>query len=185
MIDIIGPLLITVLVVTEVGLWQWRMLLGTVGAVLQITAISQVATNLTDPLSVGAYAVGVGIGILVGLVASDRITPGAVGVTIISAVPGVADELWARGWRATVQAGHGEDGPVTVLFVAVDRRREARLHRDVSDLDPDAFFSTEDLRLRPARPAGSGAHMSVAVAHDGSPVPAYRQVPGGEPAEPP
>lgn len=152
---------------------------------LLITAISQVATNLADPLSVGAYAVGVGIGVLVGLVASDRITPGAVGVTIISAVPDVADGLWARGWRATVQAGHGAGGPVTVLFVAVDRRREARLHRDVSDLDPDAFFSTEDLRLRPARPPGSQTHTSVAVAHDGSPVPAYRRIRGGEPAEPP
>jgi uncharacterized membrane protein YiaA len=51
--DIIRPLVIAGLVVTEVGLWQWRMvitsrgnrasamLLGAFGAFLQITAISQ------------------------------------------------------------------------------------------------------------------------------------------------
>lgn len=161
MINLIGPLLITALVVTEVGLWQWRMvvaarghrsgamLLGTVGAVLQITAISQVVGNLADPFSVGAYALGVGIGVLLGLVAGDRLTPGTVRVTIMTAVPDVAPGLWARGWRATVHAGHGEDGPVSVLVVVVDRRRQARLHRDVSHLDPEAFWSTDDVRLRP------------------------------------
>ncbi len=57
--SIVRPLLIAMLVLTEVGLWQWRMviaargsrssamLLGTLGALLQITAISQVVTNVT------------------------------------------------------------------------------------------------------------------------------------------
>jgi hypothetical protein len=50
MYDVLRPLMIAVLVLTEVGLWQWRVLiaargnrsgavsLGAVGAVLQITA---------------------------------------------------------------------------------------------------------------------------------------------------
>src|SRR3954452_8383526 len=77
------PLLIVVLVLPEVGMWQWRMviaargrrlgavLLGTAGAVLQITAITQVATNIGDPFSVAAYAAGVGLGVLDGLAAGD------------------------------------------------------------------------------------------------------------------
>ena len=67
MVHLARPLLIAVLVLTEVGLWQWRMvlaarnqrpgavLLGGLGAVLQITAITQVVTSVGDPLSVGAY----------------------------------------------------------------------------------------------------------------------------------
>nr|MDT0667160.1 DUF5698 domain-containing protein [Micromonospora sp. DSM 115978] len=141
-------LLITGLVVAEVGLWQWRMvmasrgsrgrpmLLGTVGAILQITAISQVVTNLRDPFSVGAYAVGVGIGVLLGLVVGDRFTPGSIGVKIVTTVPGVADELWARGWPATAQPGYDDKGPVTILFIAVNRRQEGRLRQDVVDLAP-------------------------------------------------
>jgi uncharacterized protein YebE (UPF0316 family) len=159
--ELVRPLVIAGLVVSEVGLWQWRMvittrgnrasamLLGTFGAMLQITAISQVVTNIQDPLSIGAYAGGVGLGVLLGLLAGDRFTPGMVGVTIITTTPDVAGGLWARGWPATVQSGHGEGGPVTVLFVAINRRLEARLHRDVAHLAPEAFWSIEDLRARP------------------------------------
>lgn len=158
---IVRPAIIAALVVAEVGLWQWRMvmtargkrgspmLLGAIGALLQITAISQVVSNVHDPLSIGAYAAGVGIGVLLGLFAGDRFTPGTIGVTIITAKPGVADALWERGWPATVQAGHSELGPVTVLSVAINRRQEGRLHRDVTHLAPEAFWTTEEVRARP------------------------------------
>ena len=159
--NFVRPVIIAALVLTEVGLWQWRMviaargsrssamLLGTLGALLQITAITQVVTNVDDPLSVGAYAVGVGIGVLLGLIAGDRLTPGTVGVTIITSAPGVADGLWSRGWAATAHAGHGEHGPVTVLSLAINRRHEERLHRDIEHLAPQAYWST-DLRARTA-----------------------------------
>ena len=124
-----GGVLTAVLVLTEVGLWQWRMvlaarnqrlgsvLLGGLGAVLQITAITQVVTSVGDPLSVGAYAAGVGLGVLVGLVAGEHLTPGTIGVTITTTAPDVAARMWARGWPAIVHAGHNQNGPVTVLFV--------------------------------------------------------------------
>ena len=85
--DATRPLMIIGLVVTEVGLWQWRMLiaargrraaatlLGALGATLQITAISQVVTNLDDPFSVAAYAGGVGLGVVLGLVAATSSPP--------------------------------------------------------------------------------------------------------------
>ena len=122
------------------------MPLGATGAVLQITAISQVVTNVHDPLSIDAYAAGVGLGVLLGLVAGDRLTPGMLAVTVISTVPDVAGELWALGWPAMVQSGRDENGPVTVLFVAIGRRDESRLHRDLVRVDPGAFWSTEELR---------------------------------------
>ncbi|MGE3288468.1 MAG: DUF5698 domain-containing protein [Pseudonocardia sp.] len=159
------PLLIAALVLTEVGLWQWRVLiaargnragavaLGAVGAVLQITAISQVVTNVEDPLSVGAYAAGVGLGVLAGLVAGDRITPGSIGVTVVSGSASLAEGLWARGWPVTAQRGHGAQGPVTVVSVAISRRCEQRLHRDVVELAPDATWTAEEQRPRPARHA--------------------------------
>ena len=57
--EVFRPLLIAGLVVTEVGIWQWRMViahrgsrvsamvLGIIGAVLQITAITQVVAGVT------------------------------------------------------------------------------------------------------------------------------------------
>jgi uncharacterized protein YebE (UPF0316 family) len=176
MIDILRPLLIAGLVLTEVGLWQWRVLiasrgnrggavaLGAVGAVLQITAISQVVMNVTDPVSVGAYAVGVAAGVLLGLVAGERLTPGLIGVTVVTDARTLADALWARGWPATVQTAHGVRGPVAVLSFTIDRRHEARLHRDVAQLDPRAVWRAEDLRRRPGAPSAAASPLHAEAA---------------------
>jgi uncharacterized protein YebE (UPF0316 family) len=161
------PLLIAGLVLTEVGIWQWRMViahrgsratamvLGIVGAVLQITAITQVVAGVHDPYSIAGYAGGVGLGVLLGLVAGDRLTPGTIGVTVITTTSHLAHELWRLGWPATVQPGYGEDGPVDVVFVAISRRDESRLRGDVGRIAPDGFWSAEDLRP-PDRPLRAG-----------------------------
>jgi uncharacterized protein YebE (UPF0316 family) len=156
--DAFRPLLIAGLVVTEVAIWQWRMviahrgsrvsamLLGIIGAVLQITAITQVVADVSDPAGVIAYAVGVGFGVLLGLVAGEKFTPGMIGVTIVTKDPYLARSLWDRGWPVTAQSGRGESGPVTVLSVPVNRRDETRLHGDVRRIAPDAVCTTRDLR---------------------------------------
>jgi uncharacterized protein YebE (UPF0316 family) len=167
--EVLRPLVIASLVLTEVGIWQWRMviahrgnrvmamLLGVLGAVLQITAITQVVAGVHDPLSIVGYAAGVGLGVLLGLVAGERLTPGMVGVTVITTQPRLARGLWELGWPATAQTGEGEEGPVTVVFVAINRQDEARLHDDVHGMDPVAFVTTEELRARTAIQARSAA----------------------------
>ena len=131
---------------------------------MQITAITQVVTSVGDPLSVGAYAAGVGLGVLVGLVAGERLTPGTIGFTITTTAPDVAAEMWARGWPAVVHAGHNHNGPVTVLFVPVDQRHEARLRRDVACLAPDAGWSRAELRERPVQPMSASTARPMAGA---------------------
>jgi uncharacterized protein YebE (UPF0316 family) len=166
------------LVLSEVTLWQWRtviaargrrglaMLLGMLGAVLQITAISQVVTNLQDPLGILAYALGVGLGVLFGLVAGDRLTPGSVSVRVVTGSEAIAEGLWARGWPATVHVAQGVSGPVTILDLEVSRRDEPRLHGDVLELAPDASWSIGDIRSRPllAGPPGEPPSRPRAVA---------------------
>jgi uncharacterized protein YebE (UPF0316 family) len=172
--SVLRPLLIAGLVLAEVGLWQWRMvivyrgrragamMLGAVGAVLQITAISQVVTYVSDPVNVAAYAAGVGLGILAGLAAGDRLSPGSVMVTIVTSDPDVAPRLWQRGWPVSAHAGHHPDGPVSVLHAAVSRRQEAELFDEVTALAPRAFVSTSDARV-----LNAGAHPAVRVGHLG------------------
>ena len=142
------------------------MALGALGAVLQITAISQVVMNVTDLLSIIAYATGVGGGVLLGLLAGERLSPGSISVTVVTDAPDLVDELWARGWPATAHAGHGENGPVMVLSIPTSRRHESRLHRDVAEFAPDALWSAEDQRKRPAVARGGagsprGARLAV------------------------
>jgi uncharacterized protein YebE (UPF0316 family) len=179
--DAYRPLLIAGLVVTEVAIWQWRMviahrgsrvsamLLGIIGAVLQITAITQVVADVSDPAGVIAYAVGVGFGVLLGLVAGEKFTPGMIGVTIVTTDPHLAPSLWDRGWPVTAQSGRGEGGPVTVLSVPVDRRDETRLHGDVQSIAPDAVCTTRDLRApNSAYQSGPPSSRSRRTGHEGA-----------------
>ena len=57
-----------------------------------------------------------------------------IGVTIVTKAPYLARSLWDRGWPVTAQSGRAENGPVTILSVPVNRRDEARLHRDVQSI---------------------------------------------------
>lgn len=86
MIDVIRPFAITAIVLVEVGLWQWRIaltgrgrkipgaLLGSVGASLQVTAISQVVADMDQPVTMLAYAIGVGAGVLAGCCLDERLS---------------------------------------------------------------------------------------------------------------
>src|SRR4249919_3075095 len=85
-VDRMEPVLIMMLVLFEVALWQWRVaitvrgnlvggvLLGLVGAVVQVTAISQVVQDLGNVAKVAGYACGVGIGVLVGCLIDRRLS---------------------------------------------------------------------------------------------------------------
>ena len=152
------PALIAGLVVTEVALWQWRMLLahrgrrvcamllGFIGAALQITAITQTVTDLHDAFSIIAYAGGVGFGVLFGIVAGERLTPGRIEVTITSALPGLSERLWSCGWSAIAHQAHTRDGPVMTVHVETERRHEAQLWHDVISSDPQARWVTREVQ---------------------------------------
>ena len=164
------PLLIAVLVVTEVAIWQWRMViahrgrrstamfLGFVGATLQITAISQVVADIHDVLSIVAYAGGVGCGVLFGIVAGERLTPGRLEVTSVSGLPTFAESLWQRGWAATALSSESAHGPVTTVHVDVDRRHATQLHEDIHGIDPFARWVAKEIRE-----SGVNMHQHPAV----------------------
>jgi uncharacterized protein YebE (UPF0316 family) len=158
------PLVIMVLVITEVGLWQWRVILtgrgakgfptvlGVVGAVLQITAIAQVVAYVRDPLTVAAYALGVGGGVLIGVIVGTRFTPEAVSVSVLTRQPRLDGQLQDRGWPVTSYEGHSATGTVHLLQIVVDPRSCGALLADVTELAPQAFWTTEKVQSGPSRP---------------------------------
>ena len=76
--QLIQPLVIAGLVVTEVAVWQLRVALatrgrknsaatlGAVNAILSVVALAQVVTHLERPANVAGYAVGVAAGCVPG-----------------------------------------------------------------------------------------------------------------------
>lgn len=157
------PVLIAVLVVLEVAVWQVRVALstrgrkriaaalGAVNAVLSVVAISQVVTNLDRPANVAGYAIGVAIGVYLGVAVDGRFAGDPVEHRIV--LPGegavLAAELGGRGWRVTSHPAHGLGGPATVLSVVAQPGQVAALERDLQLLAPDGFRTTS--RLTSAR----------------------------------
>ena len=149
-------LVIMMLVLFEVALWQWRvaitvrgnllggMLLGLIGAVVQVTAISRVVQDMGNVVKVAGYACGVGIGVLLGCLIDRRLSKAHVSVRVfapadVDLVPALRD----RGWPVTATSGIGHQGPVEVLFIAIDQRRTAELEHVLRSLAPKASWTVE------------------------------------------
>ena len=162
----VQPIVIAVLVVLEVAVWQVRValatrgqkrsaaMLGAVNAVLTVGAIGQVVTNLDRPANIAGYAIGVAVGVYLGVVADARFAGDPVEYRLV--LPGeatdsavdVAQDLQTRGWLVTMQPASGPNGPATVLTVVARANRAAQLERDLAELTPAA--SCTSIRLRSA-----------------------------------
>jgi uncharacterized protein YebE (UPF0316 family) len=149
-------ILIMMLVLFEVALWQWRVaitvrgnlaggvLLGLIGAVVQVTAISRVVDDMGDVAKVAGYAVGVGIGVLVGCLIDRRLSAWNASVRVFAPGGTTLDcVLRDLGWPVTATSARGHQGPVDVLYIAIDQRRTGELERVLRSLAPDASWTIE------------------------------------------
>jgi uncharacterized protein YebE (UPF0316 family) len=152
----VEALLIMALVLFEVALWQWRVaitvrgnsfggaLLGFVGALVQVTVIAQVVQDVGDVKNVVAYASGVAIGVFVGCVLDVRLSTREVIVRVFApADPELVPTLRSRGWPVTATSGDGHQGPVDVLYLAIDQRTTAKLEDELGVLAPGACWTIE------------------------------------------
>jgi uncharacterized protein YebE (UPF0316 family) len=149
-------ILIMMLVLFEVALWQWRVaitvrgnllggvLLGLVGAVVQVTAISRVVDDMGDVAKVAGYAVGVAIGVLVGCLIDRHLSTWNASVRVFAPGGTTLDcVLRDLGWPVTATSARGHQGPVDVLYIAIDQRRTGELERVLRSLAPDASWTIE------------------------------------------
>src|SRR5918992_11664 len=163
MAELLGALQMAGLAVMSVGLWTMRVALTARGrkvagsitagaeALVFLLAFSSVMKDMDAIERVAGYAVGVGVGTLLGVFLDERLSAGQSEVRIVTPGRdlGLVEELHDLGWPVTWSRGHGPLGEVTVAFVAVDDMRLARLTKDLRTLAPDEFWTVE--RLRSAR----------------------------------
>jgi uncharacterized protein YebE (UPF0316 family) len=175
---LLQPVLIAVLVILEVAVWQVRValatrgrkriaaVLGAVNAVMSVVALGQVVTHLDRPANVAGYAIGVAVGVYLGVVADGRLATDPVEYRVVLPGDGAgpAGGLRARGWPVTVQPAVGLDGPASVLFVVVDAGRTAEVERDLAQLAPDGFRTSSRLRSATWMPLPPGYIVMTAGA---------------------
>ena len=122
--------------------------LGFFQASIFILAISTVLKNLDNPLNVIGYAAGFATGVVFGMFIEEKHAIGHMHVSIISQRRGsaIVEHLREEGYAVTEIPARGKDGMVTMLNCSVLRRKLLKVRQLISDVDPDAFITAEDVR---------------------------------------
>jgi uncharacterized protein YebE (UPF0316 family) len=157
-----GPLVIFSLRFVDVSLGTMRFLLvtrgqrapaaliGFVESLIWITAAGAAIQNLSSPLHLVGYAGGFSFGTWSGVWLEERL---ALGTATVQAFCGEGDTdvvgaLRALGIGVTKSVGEGLDGPVQVISAVVQRQALPRVIKTIETVDPDAFITVYDARVR-------------------------------------
>jgi len=123
-------------------------LIGAVQAAVFILAVSQVLQGPLNVWTIAGYAAGFGAGVIVGMIAEERLAIGYSMFSIYSPARGaaVAKALREAGHAVTEFMAQGKDGAVTVVTCVVARREAASVRTVIERADPHAFITVDEAR---------------------------------------
>ncbi|NLB65776.1 MAG: DUF2179 domain-containing protein [Lentisphaerae bacterium] len=135
-----------------------------------IVVVSKILVGAPHWTAYIAYALGFTLGTLAGMSIEERLAVGWALVRVISGNP-VGDfprQLSAAGFGVTLQDAQGARGPVQVLVTLMPRKRLPEFQQLLSQYDPSAFYTIEDVRhardIPPAYATASTAAGKVQMA---------------------
>lgn len=123
-------------------------ILGFFEVLLWLVAISTVLQNLTNVACYIGFAAGYANGIFLGLKIEERLALGKQMVRIFAKTEtsGLVDDLYKNGMGVTLMDARGSQGPVTVIFITLNRKDMPILEGLIQKHIPNAFYTVEDIR---------------------------------------
>lgn len=130
------------------GMRMWAWIFGFMQAIVYVTAIRAVLSDMGNFSKMIGYALGFATGLVVGLTLEDRLGIGFTHYRIISSGYGllVATNLRAANFAVTEVSANGLKGAVEVLHCSVLHKYNKEVERIIIDTDPDAFITAENIR---------------------------------------
>ncbi len=114
-----------------------------------VFAVSKVLSDLSEPLTAFAFALGFATGTFVGMTIESLLKIGDQVVKVFSSKgKEVAALLREAGFRVTEFEGRGRDGQVLLLFVQVRRRDTKKVLQVAREHDKQCYLVIEDIRWR-------------------------------------
>jgi uncharacterized protein YebE (UPF0316 family) len=110
--------------------------------VIYVIGLGLVLDNLDQIQNLIAYAVGYGIGVVVGMKIEEKLALGYITVNVITKeydkdVPRVLRE---KGYGVTNWAANGLEGDRMAMQILTPRKYELKLYQTIKELDPKAFI---------------------------------------------
>jgi uncharacterized protein YebE (UPF0316 family) len=110
--------------------------------VVYIFGLGLVLDNLNEIQNVIAYALGYGIGVVVGSIIEEKLALGYITVNVVSGNPDLnfTRRLREKGYGVTSWSAYGMDGDRLSMQILTPRKYELRLYEEIKDIDPKAFI---------------------------------------------
>lgn len=110
--------------------------------VIYILGLGLVLDNLNEIQNVIAYAVGFGIGVVVGTKIEEKLALGYITVNVVSSNPDLefTRKLREKGYGVTSWSSYGMDGDRLSMQILTPRKYELRLYESIKSIDPGAFI---------------------------------------------
>jgi|GEM_PF-59610 len=110
--------------------------------VVYVVGLGLVLDNLGAIQNIAAYALGYGIGVIVGSKIEEKMALGYITVNVISTNPELefSRKLREKGYGVTSWLADGKDGHRLSLQILTPRKYELKLYEAIKNIDPKAFI---------------------------------------------
>ncbi|ARF16986.1 DUF2179 domain-containing protein [Sporosarcina sp. P3] len=110
--------------------------------VVYVIGLGLVLDNLDQIQNLIAYALGYGIGVIIGSKIEERLALGYITVNVITADVDkeMPAELRRLGYGVTDSAANGLSGHRSTMQILTPRKYEVQLYKTITELDPKAFI---------------------------------------------
>lgn len=155
-----GALLICVLRMADVTIGTFRMILvvqskkylagiaGFVEVLIWIFAMRYIVQHMDNDINLFGYAIGFGIGNVLGITLEEKVALGYVQLNIISRhfTDKIADKLRLSKYGVTILPAEGGSGGISILVIIIRRKDLKYVQRIIDDIDKNAFVTIQHSR---------------------------------------
>lgn len=143
LINIVYVSLFTIrMILTLKGQRYLAAFISTFEVVIYVVGLGLVLDNLNEFQNLIAYAVGYGIGVIVGMQIEEKLALGYITVNVISTEcdKDLPKQIRDKGYGVTNWMANGLEGDRLSMQILTPRKYELRLYQAIKELDPKAFI---------------------------------------------
>ncbi len=129
------------MILTLKGRRYLAAMISMVEMVVYVLGLGLVLDNLDQIQNIIAYAVGFGLGVIVGTKIEEKLALGYITVNVISSNPNIdfTRQLRDKGYGVTSWFAYGMDGDRLAMEILTPRKYERSLYETITNIDPKAF----------------------------------------------